>query len=62
MLDFNIWMTINDVNMTSWVQLEGSWIVVENELFWLSCNELHCIYGELQLYNSCNLYVRIHAI
>jgi len=34
MLDFNRWMTINDVNMTSWVWLLWSCIVVENELFW----------------------------
>jgi len=31
-------MTINDVSMTSWVQLWWSCIVVENELFWKSCN------------------------
>ncbi len=33
MSNFNIWMTINDISMTSWVQLEWSCIVVENELF-----------------------------
>jgi hypothetical protein len=30
---FNKWMTINNVNMTSWVQLQWSCIIVENELF-----------------------------
>ncbi len=33
MLDFNEWMIMNDVNMTSWVQLKWSCMVVENELF-----------------------------
>ncbi len=31
--NFNRWMTINDVNMTLWVQLLWSCIVIENELF-----------------------------
>jgi len=35
---FYRWMTTNDVSMTSCVQLEWSYIVVENELFWLSYN------------------------
>jgi hypothetical protein len=32
--NFDGWMTINDVNMASWVQLWWSYIVVENEVFW----------------------------
>ncbi len=32
--NFDGWMTINDVNMASWVQLWWSYIVVENEMFW----------------------------
>jgi hypothetical protein len=57
MSDIYRWMTIYDVNNTSWVQLLWSYIVVENELFWQSCNELHCIYGELQLatHATCSL-------
>jgi hypothetical protein len=54
MLDFNRWMKINDINMTSWVHLLWNCIVVENEL--------QCIYCELQLYNSCNLFVSIHDV
>jgi hypothetical protein len=28
----------------------------------LSCNELHYIYGELQLYNSCDLFISTHDV
>jgi hypothetical protein len=62
MLDFNESMTINNINITSWMQLEWSCIVVENELFWLSCNELHYIYSELQLYSSCDLFINTRDI
>jgi hypothetical protein len=33
MLKFNKWMIVNDVNMTSYVQLEWNCILVENQLF-----------------------------
>jgi hypothetical protein len=46
MSNFNKWTTINDISMTSWMQLLWSCIIVENEL---SCNELHYIYNELQV-------------
>jgi hypothetical protein len=28
----------------------------------LNCYELQCIYDELQLYNSCNLFDNIHSV
>jgi hypothetical protein len=48
-------MTINDVNMTSWVQLLWSCIIVENELFWSSYNWIimNCIVYIM----SCNFTI-----
>jgi hypothetical protein len=37
-----------------------NWIVLIELL--LSYNELHSIYGELQLYNSCNLSTGTHSV
>ncbi len=48
MLNFNGWMKISNINKILQLYLEWSYIVVENELFQLSCNELHYIYDELK--------------
>jgi hypothetical protein len=44
------------------MELHNSWKwIVLNELQ-LNYNELHYIYGEFQLCNSCNLFINTHDV
>jgi hypothetical protein len=44
------------------MELHSSWKWVVSIELQLKCNELHRIYKELQLCNSCNLFVNIHNV
>ncbi len=44
------------------MELNNTWKWVVLAKLQLSCNVLHYIYGELQLYNSCNLSFSIHGV
>jgi len=57
-MDDNQWHE-HDIIGTIILELHNSWkwiVLIELQL---SCNELHCIYNELQFYNSCNLSISI---
>jgi hypothetical protein len=44
------------------MELNNSWKWVVLIKLQLSCNELHRIYGELQLCNSCNFFLKTHGV
>jgi len=44
------------------MELHNSWKLVVLIELQLNRNELHHIYNELQLYNSCNLLINIHDV
>ncbi len=52
----------HDIIGVTIMELHSGWRWVVLTKLLLNCNELHRIYGELQLYNSCNLSVNIHNV
>ncbi len=59
MLDFNRWMIINDIVGAIIMELHSS---LKMSCFDKVVIELHHIYGELQLCNSCNLFISTQHI
>ncbi len=53
---------LHDVVDVVITKLHNSWKWVVLVELQLNCNELHRIYDELQLYNSCNLFNSIHNV
>jgi hypothetical protein len=60
-MDDNQWHQ-HDIMGVIIMELHNSWKWVVLIELQLSYNELHCIYGELQLYNSCNLFISTHGV
>jgi hypothetical protein len=55
-------MMLIDIMGVVIMELHNSWKWVVLIELQLSCNELHCIYNELQFHNPCNLFINIHDV